>query len=26
LRYTCSKCHKTHQPPSQRAKKVEIGE
>ena len=26
LRYACSKCHKMHQPASQRAKKVEIGE
>ena len=26
LRFTCNTCHKTHQPPSQRAKKVEIGE
>ncbi len=26
LRYNCTKCHKKHQPPSQRARKVEIGE
>jgi len=26
LRYVCSQCHKMHQPPSKRAKKVEIGE
>lgn len=26
LKYTCEKCKKTHQPPSLRAKKVEIGE
>ena len=26
LRYTCSVCHKMHQPPSQRTKKLEIGE
>jgi large subunit ribosomal protein L44e len=26
LRYSCSKCHKIHQPPSIRSKKFEIGE
>jgi len=26
LKYTCSKCKKTQQPPSLRARKVEIGE
>ena len=26
LRYICSQCHKMHQPPSKRTKKVEIGE
>ena len=26
LRYTCSSCKKSHQPPSQRAKKVQVGE
>ena len=26
IRYNCSKCHKIHQPPSQRSKKFEIGE
>jgi len=26
LKYTCSECKKSYQPPSQRAKKVEIGE
>jgi len=26
LRYVCEKCKKMHQPPSQRAKRLEIGE
>ena len=26
LRYACSQCHKMHQPPSIRTKKLEIGE
>ena len=26
LKYKCSKCNKIHQPPSQRSKKLEIGE
>jgi len=26
LKYTCTKCKKSHQPPSQRAKKMDIGE
>ena len=26
LKYTCDVCKKSHQPPSQRARKVEVGE